>query len=181
MIINRAPARGGRGGAGRGLERSERGGRARPRDSSKPGGLLGGSGQAGVNGKLRANESSRAHSALLSTPTPNPTGRSNLSTWPARLSSRAPGSAHPGSVGPQPQAREGRLCPRRRTSQLSAPSSHRCRRVPVNTEPGTEAVRAASKASDDNNDIYGGRCACQELCRGSNALISRCRRDAPPT
>lgn len=117
MIINRAPARGGRGGAGRGLARSERGGRARPRGSSKPGGLLGGSGQAGVNGKLRATESSRARSALLSTPTPNPTGRSN---------SRAPDSAHPGSVGPQPQAREARLCPRRRTSQLSAPSSHKC-------------------------------------------------------
>lgn len=74
MIINRAPARGGRGGAGRGLACSERGGRARPRGSSKPGGLLRGGGQAGFDRELPVAESSRAHSALLTLPLIRPGG-----------------------------------------------------------------------------------------------------------
>lgn len=105
MIINRAPARGGRGGAGRGLACSERGGRARPRGSSKLGGLLRGGGQAGFDRELPVAESSRAF--RTSHPTPNPTRRSNLSAWPARLSRRASGSAppRPGFLSPRPERR----------------------------------------------------------------------------
>ena len=117
MIINRAPARGGRGRAG---ERSERGGRTRPRGSSKPRRLLGHRRPAGFGHGPGEAESSRARSAPL-TPSLDPTGRSNLSAWPAPLCApEGLALRHGDRWVRSPRAREARLCPRRLTSQLSA-------------------------------------------------------------
>lgn len=117
MIINRAPARGGRGGAGRGLACSERGGRARPRGSSKPGGLLGGGGgQAGFDRELPVAEFC-AHSALLD-PAVQPLG---MAGSPELQSVRLCAPETRGSSAPGPR---GAALPEE--APLPALSSHRC-------------------------------------------------------
>lgn len=87
MIINRAPALGTLGGAGRRQARSQRGGLAGPGGSSKPGGLRGGGNQALFGRRLEAAKSPCACSAPR-TPTLIRL-RSNLSAWPSHRRRRA--------------------------------------------------------------------------------------------
>ena len=154
MIINRAPALGGRGG-----QRASALGARRTRQasgSSEPRGLHGGGGQvrfAHWPGRQRP-------LGTVRTPSPPPPIRppSHLSPWPARL--RSPESGR--QVGLPPWAQDVALSQEAHppASQLPAP-----RGVPVNPKPVTGGGPAPLKTYDNNSGIYGGPYVCQELCQ----------------
>lgn len=156
MIINRAPACGGRGAAGRGRARSERGGRTRPRGSAEPRRLLADRGQAGFG-----------HSAPLPPP-PNPTLRPNPSAWTACLRAAERLALRHGDKwvrSPRPE--------RRGSVRGGAPPSAQCPQV---LRSGREPWQFGLLQRHVVMTFKGGSCVCQKPRQRSNA----CRGDVPP-